>query len=573
MWTDFERIKPRLAEIARYVYPEALAGLVRDPHNLYDADATYDADDAKRLTNVPFDAFRIAVSGFYTNLTNPASVWFRLASPQFVERDPENEDFDAAQYAKITAATLWLTGWSGSYRALHMCFKHLVAFGFAAILAEDDDARIVRAVCQRPGTYALDVDRSGKVDSIVRRFSFNAESLVDEFGSDLLPKSILDKAAKGDRKTRFEVWNLVEPHRRRKGVDSPYSLSFDKFSYRSVYWCPEARANGEQGLLAVRGHAVKPLVAPRLSFEHGDVYGRGCGADVLGHCKALQTLAEIQLDLAEQDAHPSLMAPASMEDDGLRLGPYEVNYYPDSLGGGAVYRTIPEQQRGELAALEQQRIETEIRKALFNTEFETINAMQDSDAARSKTPDMTATEVRARVAEKMEQLSGIASTLNDELLDPFVTLMASFAIRAGLTDAELPEASSGPVPWDVKYESAIHAAANVQPINAAMQAVSDAAAIAQASGDPAVFDNFDFDAFCRDVYRRLGAPEKYLRDSADRDAMREERAQAHAAQVQAEQNALNARALADAMSAPVSPETVGGALASAGNPFQPQPQA
>ena len=564
LWREFERVRPRLTKIARYVYPNALAGLVEDIKNLGVPD-DYEDDDIDRFTNVPFDAFRIAYSGFYTNLTNPASSWFRLGAPEF-NRNEEEKDFYAREYEKVTETTRWLMGWCGSYRALHLVYKHLIAFGFAAMLLENDEDRIVRCQCLRMGTYALGIDRKGKVDRVLRHFAFTAEQMAEEFGAENLPYNIKEAAKRGDAEARFEVWNIVEPHRKLAGVRAPYTLDYGKFVYRSVYWSAEANGNGQNGLLAVRGYMVKPVVAPRLTFEIGDIYGRGCGADVLGHCRALQKMAESQLDLADQMAHPSIMAPASMADDGLRLGAWAVNYYQDGLQPNAVYRTIGNPPAGELTANEQARLEHEIRKAFFNSEFETINALQDQSAAGglARGGSMTATEVKARVNEKMEQLAGIATTLNDELLDPFVTAMAAFAMMSGIVDANLPEGAGDLLPWDIRYESAIHAAVNAQPINAAINSMATAGQFASMTQDAGLFDNFDSDAMVRDIHRKMGAPQRYLMPVKERDAIREQRAQAQQQAQQMQADAIQAKTIKDLASASVSPETLGGSLAAAG---------
>lgn len=563
LWRDFERIRGKLVDIARYVYPNAISGLVRDAKGL-SAEDVYEGDDEERYTGVPFDAFRVAYSGFYTNLTNPAAPWFSLGSPSFGQEE-EEKDFYAGEYAKLTEATRWLMGWCGAYRALHLVFKHLVAFGFAAMLVDEDEERIVRAHCLRMGTYALGIDRRGKTDRVVRRFAYDAGQMVEEFGAENLSRSVVEAARRGDAEARYEVWNIVEPHRKMRGVGTPYTLSYRKFAYRSVYWSAEAGNPKQHGLLAVRGYRVKPLVAPRLTFEIGDIYGRGCGADALGHCKALQTMAETGVDLAEQEAHPSMMAPASMADDGLRLGSWDVNFYRDDLGPNAVYRTIGQPASGERIQAELARLETEIRKTFFNSEFETINAMEDQTAVSGGGGGkMTATEVRARVNEKMEQLAGIATTLNDELLDPFVTTMAAYAMLAGLVDADLPEGAGSVLPWDIKYESAIHAAVNAQPINAALSSLRTAQEYAGAAQDPSVYDNFDADALVRDIHRKLGAPEKYLRGSEERDKLRQARDEEAARQRGVQEQALQAKALKDAASAPITPGTIGGAIADAG---------
>ena len=562
LWGEFERVRPKLAEIARYIYPNALGGLTRDVKDL-GAESEYDADDAERFTGVPFDAFKIAVGGFYTNLTNPSAPWFSLGSPSFGRGGDSREDYFAKEYARLTEATRWLMGWCGCYRALHLVYKHLLAFGFGAIVVDSDEERVARAQCLRMGTYALGIDRRGRVDRVVRHFAFTAEQMLEEFGAERLPANVMEAARRGDCEARFEVWNIIEPHRRLAGVRTPHRLSYRRFPYRSVYWTREGD-NGDHGLLAVRGYLVRPIVAPRLTFEVGDVYGRGCGHDALGHCKALQTMAESNIDIADQEAHPSLMAPASLADAGLRLGAWDVNWYPDGLGPDAVYRALGDPPKGERTVQEMQRLEAEVRKIFFNSEFETINAMEDNAAFGGGGGNMTATEVKARVNEKMEQLAGIATTLNDELLDPFVTIMATYALMSGLVEADLPSAGGAPLPWDIKYESAIHAAANAQPINAAVSALGVAAQLAQATGDASVFDNFDADEAARDVHRKLGAPERYLRAEWDRDAVRQARAEEAARERQMQEEAVGARALKDAASAPITPGTIGGAIAEAG---------
>ena len=68
LWDEFERVRPGLVEIARYLYPGALAGLVRDVKDFKSYSPEEDEDDSARLTGVPFDAFRIAYSGFFVSI-------------------------------------------------------------------------------------------------------------------------------------------------------------------------------------------------------------------------------------------------------------------------------------------------------------------------------------------------------------------------------------------------------------------------------------------------------------------------------------------------------------------------
>lgn len=570
LWNGFERIRPKLTEIARYVYPQALAGLTEEPRSITE-ESPYDGDDAARRTSVAMDAFRIAHNGFHVNLTNPSSPWFRLRIPSFSKQPGEQKDFEEGELNKVTKATQWLIAWSGAYDALHTLYKHLVMGGFGCVYTQEDPERLVRTECLRLGTYALGINRQGRVDRIVRRFVLTPMQLADEFGYEALSSALKQAVEREDNETKHEIWCYIEPHKKPVFPGATkYNLSYDDFTYRSTYWAHGVGAESEDGILAIRGHRVKPFVAPRLRFEAGDVYGRGCAIDVLGQMRELQMLAEVLGDTAEADTNPPLAAPASMADTGIRLGAGEINYYPDNLSPNAVYRILGDPTKTDKTEVEFARLEAEIRKAFFNTEFETINAMQDNAAVQGGTRghgNMTATEVRARVQEKMEQLAGIATTLNNEFLDPFVSMMAAWAILAGVTDAEIPAAEDGAAfPWEFKYESAIHAAAYAQPINAALQSLDVASAIINLTNSTAVMDNYNVDSIIRDIHRKAGASEEYLKSEKERDAERERRAQAEAQAAQIDQAQTVARAIKDVASAPITQGTIGGAIAQAGLP-------
>lgn len=570
MWNDFNKIKPKLTEIARYFYPTAVSSLERDVRELIGVDQYDDDDDRMRMTGVPFDAFRICVNGFYVHLTGPNTKWFKLGNPKFGRTDESQDDFFNSVYEELTDATRWLIGWSGAYKSVHAVYRHLTAFGFAALLATEDEERYVHCQTLRIGTYAMGVDRRGRVDRVCRHFAMTAEQMVEEFGWENVGDNVRTAAENRDTTTRYEVWNLIEPHRKVHDDEGPYNLSYQRFAYRSVYWSGDSRSTND-GVLAVRGYAFKPIVCPRINHEEGDIYGRGLCADVLGHARALQTMREDCLDIDDQNAHPSMMAPASMSDDGLHLDPLSVNWYPDGAGKDAVYRTIQAGLDTEGTRADAGIAEMELRKALLNSEFETINAMEDSRPGRDR---MTATEVSVRVDEKMEQLSGIATTLNDEWLDPFVTMMSAFVKLASVRAAagerttlpaiiDLPEeVMNARVPFDIKYESKIHAAANAQTVNAGFESLSRAGSFAEAK--PEILDNFDLDAIARDTHRMLGAPENWLKTTKLRDEERRAREEAAQQARQAQQAALNAKTLRDVASSPISPETLGGAIATAG---------
>lgn len=529
LWPGLERQRAGWIRIARQCYPKALGGLRRAADD-YAGDTDFEDDDATRATGVPFSAFRVCVNGFYRHLTPPnaGTPWFKLGRPRF-GRSAGDADLRALE--ELTDATAWLMRWSDAYTAVNAVWRQLVAFGTAAMLAVPDGERVVRCCCLRAGTYALGIDRRGLPDRLVRQLAMDPCQLAAEFGRENVSQTVARRAAEGDRKGLLRVWQLTERHEPGTG---PEVRLDEKFGWRSVYWS-NAAAEGNGRILAARGHLRQPFVAPRLNAEHGDVYGRGMGADAVGLCACLQRACRAQAVSAEQEVFPPMAAPESMSDQGLRLGPREVNWYPDGTPPNGIYPAVtPPETSLNLELV--RRLEGEIRSAFYNSEFETINALEDGGGGR-----MTATEVRARVDEKMEQLEGVATSMDREWLDPLVTLMAGFALDAGLAEAP-PDG-----PTEIRYESRIHAAANAARVNAGLDSVSRAAGLA--ANAPGIMDNFDFDEAARDTHRALGAPEKWLRDARDVEAARRARGEAEDEERDARLGAERAKAARDAAAA------------------------
>ena len=550
LWRGIEERRAGLAEIARHIYPAAEDALTLDAEALAD---DRDRRDQGRLTLAPIQAFGVCVNGFYSHLTPPNERWFNLGYPKFGAYGEDEEDAANGAYEALTDATRWLIGWCGAYREVHALYRSLVAFGFGCVVTSPDRERYVHAECLRPGQYALGVGADGKVDRLVRRYAMRPSDALEEFGPEAVGRRVARMAEEGDPGRPLTVWQLIEPHS--AGKAGVWRLDAGRFGYRSVYWCGQCSDGDGGGLLAVRGSKRRPFVAPRIQCERGEAYGRGFGADVIGHCRGLQELCESAMDISDQEAHPAMMAPASMADDGLRLEAYAVNYYRDDLHPNAVYRAVQQGADPGLTERAAARLEGEIRRVMLNSEFETLDALRDAGAGGR----MTATEVQARVSEKLEQLQGIATTLNDEWLDPFVTLMADYAMDPPEGLPPLAEPEGAPEPFEIRYESRIHRAANAATVNAGFDSLQRAGALAE--GDPAVMDNFDADAIARDVHRRLGGPERWLRKAADRNRIREERARARGAEREAQMRQVEAKTLRDAAAARVDPEDDAGVAA------------
>ena len=567
LWKGFERRREEYLEIAEAFYPAAIEGLTQQvEHQVLQTQKDGESADANRLTTMPMQAFQVGVSGFFVNITSPAKRWCTIkARPRRFETGAADED-TAKVTDEITEAMRYLMRRCGVYRSIHTAWKHLLAFGNAVILirpeTEEEQAtrgRYVYTECLRMGTYAIGVDDHGKVDRVVRHFAWNAEQLAAQFGRGNLPENVLKALDRGDIETQFEVWNLIEPHRKgfRKDANE-FRLNYRKFSYRSIYWLNSTQGQNF-GILAVRGYVFNPIVAPRFELEAGDVWGRGRGADALGLAHGLQTMREDILDISGQNAQPAVCASDELKGSGLHLGRGGVNWVASGeQKANAIYRALQEPGNTSEARNDAEVLMNEIKNRFFNSEFASIDALKNQAGVK------TATEIEYIRWDNFEQLSGIATTMDDEFLDPLATLFMNLTLYLGL--AEIPRGMSLR-DMEIHYESDVHKAQNAADINARNASINFAVQIANVK--PEILDNFAADKIVRAHHRVLGAPEQDLAPMEAVAQIREERAAAQQAEAQMQQAEREAHMVKELGSTPIGPESYGGKLMAAAAGAQP----
>ena len=537
MWAGIERLRPHLTAICEAYYPVGLDGLQRAVEDMHSPNMYEEEDENYHISLAGRRAFQVGVSGFYVNMFSPARRnWRFVAKPEQFATGGDQDEEAAKPLDALTEASRYIMYHSKTYHEVNVALKHLLSCGFACILIRPETereqatrGRYLFSQCLRLGTYAMAVDSYGVVNRILRHFAYTAEQLVELYGRDELPESV-QIAYDNQSNQHFEAWTLIEPHE--KGIrDDPrnFVLSYDEFKYRSITWLGITQGDNH-GLLEVAGYTRKPFVAPRLEFEIGDVYGRGKGIDSLGLIRALQTICEDCLDISGQRAQPASCVSEELRDQpgGPQFGRRGINWVSaGEQGKNAVYPVFPNPPSMDECREEGARIQQELKDNNFNNEFASIN-MDDQN-----NPVRTATEIEYRKRQSLEQLSGAATTLEDELAGPLATLMRDYALDLKL--CEMP-AGYDVAKLDIRYESSVHKAMNAPDVNSRTEGFGFAVEIAkiQATAGEAntVLDNFDLDALVRRHYRTIGAPEKDIVDEDKREQVRARRAEASAAQAQ-----------------------------------------
>lgn len=553
---EFDRRKATWAEVCREFYPLGVAGLTKNIEQL--ADECYTDEDHRLLTMRPPECVRKGAAGFHANLTSPLRQWFRFRIPAFLTENGETTHDQRMALDRLTKATMWVFTRAAVYASLYKIYEHLLTVGFGCMIISSDARRIIRAQTLRLGTYALGIGADHTVNQVVRRFSWNAQQIVEEFGEAGVTETILEAKRKGNTTRRWTIYNLIEPNavgdeRAYDPVAKKIGLD-DSMIYRSVYWLANGKDGDPQdGVLRITGFTVRPIVAPRFDYEIGDTYGRGPGLDGLDLARGTQTFRGDCLRVSGNRAQPAVYAAADFEEEGLKLGRGAVNYVRFGEQRGAMVAPVfPNPPDAESTRNDFTESVVELRDLFFNSAFATIDALKNQKGVK------TATEVEALVRENMERLGAVITNLDKELLDPLVGIVAQYTVKSGIAPLSDEDAALFGDQLNIEYVSQIHLAQKQSQIGSVRMLTEYVGALAEIKPD--AVDHVSTHGLVTEFADMVGAPEVCMATDNDIAAAKNARQEAQAAQMEAERQAAQAKALKDVGSIPVTDDTAAGQL-------------
>lgn len=558
LFSSFEKRKGHLLDICREIYPIGIAGLTRGVEELSDG-FVYD-DEHRMLTTTPLECLRQGAAGFHGNLTSPTTPWFRFRLSPNAAQGGETTHEQRRLLSDLTDATRETFDRSNAYPAIHKLYEHLLAFGFGCMVVTADPERVARCETLRVGTYALGIGEDGMVDTCVRRFAWTADQIVRSFGRETVPQYVLDGL--GDPVKRYEIVNLIEPNATGDGrADDEIAREIDMDDstvYRSVFYLKAG--TGEQrncGVLRVVGFSVKPIVAPRLECEQGDVYGRGRGDDALDLCRGCQSFKYDELNIVGRMSDPAYVADAELKDEGLRKYRGAVNYCRFGEGRQTMVQPLDPNTPSPTGAREERLdAQNEIARLFYNDAFSVIDNIRRS----STTGQITATEVENQVREAMQRLAPIATLFDKELLDPLCSVMAKYTVaarRTPLTEEEAEVLSA----VNVEYVSAIHLAQRQTSISAIRQMLQMTGEFARIK--PELLYRIDIDKTFTTLADLIGFPESCMAGDREYAAAVNEAKRVAAQQQQMEQMRAQAEAAKTIGGIPLDEGHAGSRLAAA----------
>ena len=383
---------------------------------------------------------------------------------------------------------------------VHELYVDLGAIGTACQLIEEDDDTIVRFSTKFIADYFIKESRSGKVELIMHEARWKAHDLIEEFSEKGMHRDVLKEYTE-QKGTEYKVVHCV------------YECAE---KYYSVYILPDLNHK-----LKEETFNEFPYLTPRWSKASGEDYGRSPGMSCLPEIKVLNKMNETLLIGAQKKVDP----PIQMPDDGFALPivtrPGGINYYRS--GSNDVIKPIFNDTNLEFGyqAMEDRR--QRVRDTFY----------VDQLKLRQGGPMMTATEVLQRTEESMRLLGPMLGRMQSEYLRPLINRVFNIMLRKGKIKPA-PAAMKGHT-LDVRYSSLIAKSQRLADAQNILRTVQAVAPFMQM--DPSVADNFNGDACARIVAGVYGFPQLGLRSAADVQKLRQQRAEAQQAQLDAAQEA------------------------------------
>ncbi len=515
--------EPIWQQCAEYIMPRRQPGM--------ESCITPSTDRESRLFDITaIQANMTLANGQLAWMSPMEAAWFAFEPPAGVT-DPAAREW-LAECTKITQRAL---ATSNFYLAIHEFYLDRSGFGTSCLYAEPGKREDLNFMCWTVGSFAIDEDADGNVDTVMREFKLSARQAAGKFGAEKLSKKMQEALEAGGAKAleKHKFLHAIFPREER----DPSKRDESQMPIASVYM----EIDGAH-IVVEGGYEEMPAMASRYlewGSAGGSLYGWSPAWAALPEARQLNYLQKMADAMAEKMAFPPILAPEELEGE-VDANAHGVTYFSRDL---VDHLPRPLNDRGSYEA-QLERIQ-ERQKAVrdaFHTDLFQMFAQLEKQ--------MTAREVAERSQEKLIQFSPTFARMTTEVFNPLLARSFGIMLRAGKY-GEPPKSLMQPISETeayipvpaIQYSSRIALALRSLPSLAYNRTLERLAMLSQMQ--PAVMDNYNFDESERDTALSDGVPPKWLIPVNERDDMRKARAAAAAQAQQIEQQQAQAAALAD----------------------------
>ncbi|QGP80011.1 portal protein [Sphingobium sp. CAP-1] len=455
-------------------------------------------------------AFRYVESGLYSGNSSPNRPWFKFGLKR--DRDGVEETHASRVWLDACASVLaMILAGSNFYRVARSNYGELAKFAVAAGIMDEDWEKGIVCIALTIGEYAIDVDKNGDVDTLLRIVGMTTRQIVDAFvrrddgtmdweAVDTSVQSAWTSSLYGQV---FTVYHLIEPNKEyREGAWGSAGMR-----WRSVKWM-DADARPKT-LLEHKGYREKPFWAVRWKVYGNDVWARGPGHDVLPDMRELQMQSKRKGEATDLIVKPPTQGPKGFK---MEPGRHEAIANADAGKIEVIYEAP--YQAIQLVGQDLNDCRQAIREGTYADLF---MAFIERDGVQP----LNDLETQLRDQEKMTQLGPVIEGINNDMLAIVIERVFAIAFRGQLLPPP-PEDMEGEE-IEIEFISILAQAQKMMGMAQTERSLSFVGVVAQFQPD--VVDKVDGDALVEDYWDRSAAPALGLRDQATVDAIRAQRQQ------------------------------------------------
>ena len=489
--------------------------------------------ESQRFDSSPQQAVQIMAGGLMSWLTPSAQPWFSY-NPIRQLRDVDRVK---AWMAECTEVMQEVLANSNFYTEAHEDMLNHCTFATSALYSELIDGEL-RFEALPTGTYAIEENASGVVDTLFREFEFTARQAADKFEEETLPPKIRE-ALKSPEKagSKFRFLHAVYPRPESERGEGVYQQTKMGKPFASCYV-----ELGEKWLVQEGGYDTFPFQVGRY-LKWGtvpSVYGYGPGFGALPEARQGDYINMVLDVAAEKIVNPSMLAPAEL-DGNLILSAGGITYVNSAIPDGRWPKPI--EQNGDYSvAQERVNMRKKVIESWFHVDLFNMFASLDQDRRQ-----MTAFEVSQRISQKVELIEPAYSRIANEKHTPMLKRLFGLLMEAGMLPPPPPEAVvpvsqfMGYVPPPVVAFTSRMALMIASRHNRSFEENIELD-IRMMQFDPSALDDYNLSRIRRDRARNNGVPVEWMRSEEDAQKIGQARAQAQQAQQQMQMLAQGAQA-------------------------------
>jgi hypothetical protein len=357
-------------------------------------------------------------------------------------------------------------------------------------------------------------DEDGFIIGVYRRFWLNIRQFKAKFPNEPLPKKLADQERTRDERVFEEFVHIIRP----RTDYEPDRIDARRHPFVASYLCPADKVyiGPEEGFQSL------PIITPRIYTAGGDPYGFGPAMIALPSLGSVNQMKRTILKQGQKAVDPVIFTHDDQAYNGrVNQTPGAVNPGYVSKEGRPLFHTL---QSGNFSVAEALLTDerTDVSDAFFVTLFEIL----------VDRPEMTATEVLERVAEKAALLAPTMGRLQAELAGPMIERELAVLAELGMLPEMPPELKEMNGKYTVEYTSPLAKSMHAEEVMGFREVFQMAIEAAQATQDSSPLDHFNLDVAIPEIAERRAVPTRWLTDPDGLSTKREGRAQ------QAEQQQL-----------------------------------